>query len=64
MLIAVWMDRDGTLDTISYSDMASLNEAMLNGDWAGLPDNIIKLNDKGSVMREFILQIEELDVSC
>ena len=64
MLIAVWMDRDGTLDTINYSDMASLNEAMLNGDWAGLPDNIIKLNDKGSVMREFILQIEELDVSC
>ena len=64
MFIAVWMDRDGTLDTINYSDMTALKEAMLNGDWAGLPDNIIKLNDKGSVMREFILQIEELDVSC
>ena len=57
MLIAVWMDRDGTLDTINYSDMASLNEAMLDGNWSRLPDNIIELDVRGIYDNEFTLEI-------
>ena len=57
MLIAVWIDQDGTLDTINYSDMASLNEAMLDGNWAGLPDNIIELNERGIYDDQFTLEI-------
>ena len=57
MLIAVWMDRDGTLDKINYSDMASLNETMLDGNWSRLPDNIIELDVRGIYDNEFTLEI-------